>query len=115
MSTETKDSIIETKPRWGVIVWLAISQLLAVGSLIPWLAYAILSYFAVVNNGGYSVWEVIFVSVTFAYPVVVVVCAIRAWVLFRAHKDRQALIATSLFLIIPIFYFVTVFVTPLLR
>lgn len=110
MSTETKDTMMKTEPRWPVIVWLAISQLLAVGSLIPWLAYASLSFWAI-NSGGSSTWEVIFVSVTFAYPIVVIVCAILAWLLYRAHKDRQALIVTSLFLAGPIFYLVTIYVT----
>jgi len=110
MSTDSKDQMMVPKPRWPVIVWLVISQLLAVGSLIPWLAYAYLSYWAV-YSGGSSIWEVIFVSVTFAYPIVVIVCAIWAWLLYRAHKDRHALIVTSIFLIGPIFYLVTIYVT----
>ncbi len=110
MATETQDNMITTKPRWPVIAWLAISQLLAVGLLIPWLVYAYLSYWAV-SSGGSSIWEVIFVSVTFAYPIVVVICAIQAWLLYRAHKDRQALIVTSFFLAWPLFYLVTIFVT----
>ena len=110
MSTGTKDNMMKTKPRWPVMVWLAISQLLAVGSLIPWLAYAYLSFWAI-STGDSSTWEVIFVSVTFAYPIVVIVCAILAWSLYRAHKDRQALIVTSLFLAGPIFYLVTIYVT----
>ena len=101
---------MEAKPRWPVTVWLAISQLLAIGSLIPWLAYAYLSFWAI-NSGGSSIWEVIFVSVTFAYPIVVILCAILAWLLYRAHKDRQALIVTSLFLAGPMFYLVTIYVT----
>jgi hypothetical protein len=101
---------MKTKPRWSVIAWLAISQLLAIGSLIPWLAYAYLSYWAI-QTGGSSIWEVIFVSVTFAYPIVVIVCIIRAWLLYRAHKDRQALIVTSLFLLGPLFYLMTIYFT----
>lgn len=110
MATETKDNVIRTKPRWPVMAWLAISQFLAVGLLIPWLAYAYLSYWAVYSSGS-SVWEVIFVSVTFAYPIVLVICAIQAWLLYRANKDRQALIVTSFFLAWPLFYLVTIFVT----
>ena len=110
MAAENKDNRIRTKPRWPVIAWLAISQLLAVGLLIPWLAYALFSYGAVYMSGS-STWEVIFVSVTFAYPIVVVSCAIRAWMLYRARKDRQALIVTSIFLAWPPFYWVTILVT----
>jgi len=110
MATETKDNMIRTKPRWPVIAWLAISQFLAVGLLIPWLAYAYLSYWAAYSDGS-STWEVIFVSVTFAYPIVVVICAIQAWLLYHAHKDRQALIVTSFFLAWPLFYLVTIFVS----
>jgi hypothetical protein len=110
MATENKDNRIRTKPRWPVIAWLAISQFLAVGLLIPWLAYALFSHGAVYMSGS-SIWEVIFVSVTFAYPIVVVICAIRAWLLYRAHKDRQALIVTSIFLAWPPFYLVTILVT----
>ena len=110
MSTETKDNLVKTRPRWPVIAWLAISQLLAVGSLIPWLAYAYLSFWAI-QTGRSSAWEVIFVSVTFAYPIVVIVCAILAWLLYRAHKDRHALIVTSLFLLGPLFYVITVYLT----
>lgn len=110
MSTESKDIRMKTKPRRPVMAWLVISQLLAVGSLIPWMAYAYLSFWAI-RTGGSSTWEVIFVSVTFAYPIVVIVCAILSWSLYRAHKDRQALIVTSFFLAWPLFYLVTIFVT----
>jgi len=110
MAAENKHKMIRTKPHWLVIAWLVISQFLAVGLLIPWWAYAYLSYWAVSSTGSSS-WEVIFVSVTFAYPLVVVLCAIQAWLLYRAHKDRQALIVTSLFLAWPLFYLVTIFVT----
>jgi hypothetical protein len=110
MGTENNDNMVRTKPRWPVIAWLAISQFLAVGLLIPWLAYAYLSYWTVYTSGS-STWEVIFVGVTFAYPIVVVLCAIQAWLLYRAHKDRQALIVTSVFLAWPLFYLVTIFVT----
>jgi hypothetical protein len=110
MATETKDNMSRTKPRWPVIAWLAISQFLAAGLLIPWLAYAYLSYWAA-YSGSSSTWEVIFVSVTFAYPIVVVICAIQARLLYRAHKDRQALIVTSFFLAWPLFYLVTIFVS----
>ena len=110
MATENNDKMIRTKPRWPVIAWLAISQFLAIVLLIPWLAYAYLSYWATYSSGT-STWEVIFVSVTFAYPIVVMIGAIQAWLLYRAHKDRQALIVTSLFLAWPLFYLVTILVT----
>jgi hypothetical protein len=110
MAIENKDNMIRTKARWPVIAWLAISQFLAVGFLIPWLAYANLSYWAIYSRGS-SIWEMIFVSVTFAYPVVVVICAIQAWLLYRAQKDRRALIVSSIFLAWPLFYLVTIFVT----
>jgi hypothetical protein len=112
MSTETQDNPTRIKPRRLVIIWLVISQALAIGSLIPWLAYAIYTY-AALYNGISTIWEVIFVSFTFAYPIIVIVCAILAWLLYRAYKDRQALIVTSLFLVGPIFYAVTIYVTSL--
>src|SRR6476659_9753337 len=107
MATETKDNMIRTKPRWPVIAWQGISQFLAVGFLIPWLAYAYLSFWVVYSSES-STWEVIFVSVTFAYSVVVLICSIQSWLLYRAHKDRQALIVTSFFLAWPLFYLVTI-------
>jgi len=110
MSTESKDIRMKTNPRRPVMAWLVISQLLAVGSLIPWMAYAYLSFWAI-RTGGSSTWEVIFVSVTFAYPIVVIVCAILSWSLYRAHKDRQALIVTSLFFIGPLFYLMTIYLS----
>lgn len=112
MSTEAKDNLMKTKPRWAVIIWLAVSQLLAIGSLIPWLGFAVYAY-AALYNGLSTAWAVIFVGFTFAYPIIVIVCAIRAWLLYRAHKYRQALIVTSLFLAGPIFYLITIYVTTL--
>jgi hypothetical protein len=111
-STEAKDNLMKTKPRWAVIIWLAVSQLLAIGSLIPWLAFAVYSY-AALYSGGSSTWEVIFVSVTFAYPIIIIVCTILAWLLYRAYKDQQALIVTSLFIVVPIFFLVTIYITNL--
>ena len=112
MSNEIQDNPMRIKPRRLVIIWLVISQLLAIGSLIPWLAYAIYAYMAL-SNGISTIWEVLFISFTFAYPILAIACAVLAWRLYRAHKDRQALIVTSLFLVGPIFYAVTIYATSL--
>jgi hypothetical protein len=85
---------------------------LAAGSLIPWLAYAIYAYWALIVAVP-SAWEFIFIGFTFAYPFIVIVSAIMAWKLYRAHKDRWALFFTSLFQVGPMFYLVTICVTTL--
>jgi len=101
-----------TKPgsRRGVLIWLVISQILAVGSLIPWLGFAYYTYH-LLFNGVTAAWDAIFVGFTLAYPVVVIGSAILAWLFYRAHKDRLAVIVSSIFLVGPIFFFVTVYAT----
>ncbi len=105
-------TVSEIKPgsRRGVLIWLVISQLLAVSSLVPWLGFAYYTYHLLLN-GVTAAWDAIFVGFTLVYPVIVIGSAILAWFFYRAHKDRLAVIVTSIFLVGPIFFLVTVYAT----
>jgi hypothetical protein len=100
MTTETNPNSLQTASRRRVILWLVISQLLALASLVPWFLVATISLMAF--DSGVSTQAIVLVSVIYSYPLVVLVFAIIAWLSYRAKNDRRALIVTSLFLIGPV-------------
>ena len=78
----------------GGVIWLVISQLVSLLSLIPWLVIAGLSVMAF--DSGVSTEAVLFVGGIWSYPVIVIGLAITAWILFAFKKIKAALVVTSL-------------------
>ena len=92
----TTSSIENTTPgrSRGALAWLIISQLLGLFSLIPWVAFAGLSFMAFDSGESTQAW--IFVGVIWSWPLVPVVSGILAWMLYARRKTRAAVIVTSL-------------------
>lgn len=73
--------------------WLIISQLLELASLVPWLIIAGLSVMAF--DSGYSKAAVLIVAAVWGYPVLLLICAVAAWVAYRRGSTTVALVSTS--------------------
>lgn len=98
----TTSDITYTTPKrpWGAIVWLIISQLIGLLSLLPWFVIAGLSLMAFDSGGTAQAWA--FAGAIWCYPVLPIGSAIVAWILFAVKKKRAALIVTSLPLLVAV-------------
>ena len=70
-------------------LFLIVSQILYLGSLIPWFIIWAMSFMSF--DGGVNVSNVSFVLWISFYPIAVIACSILAWV-FRVKRKRQSLV-----------------------
>ena len=82
------------KRRTGFLIWMIVSQLLAVGSLLFWALAAGLSVMAFDEGVSPEAWA--FVLAVWAYPLFPLLMAIAAWVAFAFRKNRLAAVLTGL-------------------
>ncbi len=80
--------------RRPVLIWLFISQALAVLSLFFWLLMAGLSVMAFDSGVTAQAWT--FVIVVWSYPLWPIVFAIASWIAYARHRDRLAAVLTTL-------------------
>lgn len=88
METEIKPSA-----QSPVLVWLIISQILAVASLFFWLLAAGLSVMAFDSGVSTEAWT--FVIAVWSYPVWPLGFAIASWIAYARRKDRLAVVLTT--------------------
>jgi hypothetical protein len=88
------------KRRTGLLIWMIVSQLLAVGSLVIWAVVAGLSVMAFDEGSSPVAWAIV-LSV-WAYPLFPLLMAIGAWVAFAFRKNRLAAVLTGLTFVLPV-------------
>jgi hypothetical protein len=76
------------------LIWLLVSQLLALASLLFWLVAAGLSVMAFDSGVTQAAWT--FVLAVWAYPIWPIAFAIAAWIAYARKKDRTAGLLTTL-------------------
>lgn len=87
----------ETTPRpkrIGLVIWMIVSQILAVLSLVPWLVMAGLSVMAFDSGVTAEAWT--FVLLVWAYPILPLILVIAAWIAFAKRKNVLAAILSGL-------------------
>jgi uncharacterized BrkB/YihY/UPF0761 family membrane protein len=87
------------KRRTSLLIWMIISQLLAVGSLAIWALVAGLSVMAFDEGSSPEAWR--FVIAVWAYPLIPLLLAIGAWVAFAFRKNRLAATLSGLTFVPP--------------
>jgi hypothetical protein len=87
---ETTPTLPSRKP---VLIWLIISQLLALVSLVFWLLMAGLSVMAFDAGVTAEAWT--FVIAVWSYPIWPLAFAIAAWIAYARRRDRMAGILTT--------------------
>ncbi|HUI87139.1 MAG TPA: hypothetical protein VLX61_00310 [Anaerolineales bacterium] len=95
-------AIIEgtSKPRTGLLIWLIVSQVLAVASLLIWLVVAGLSVMAFDSGETSQAWA--FVITVWSYPIFPIVMAIGAWIAYRRRKNILSAILSGLTFALPV-------------
>lgn len=102
---------IPPKPRTGLLIWLIVSQLLAVGSLLIWALMAGLSVMAFDSGSTPEAWA--FVIAVWAYPLFPLVMAIGAWIAFARRKNTLAAVLSGLSFAPPILFYIFLWVVNL--
>ena len=95
-STELETNLPSRKP---ILIWLIISQVLALASLVVWLLMAGLSVMAFDSGVTQEAWN--FVIAVWLYPIWPIVFSIASWVAYTRRKDRLAGVLTT-FTFLPI-------------
>jgi hypothetical protein len=90
---------VEQPKRTGLLIWLIVSQLLALASLVIWFFGAAISMFAKSTESP-PLWLIAF----YLYPIYPLGISIGAWIAYYRHKNRPAAILSAL-LIPPLFLF----------
>ena len=80
--------------RKPILIWLIVSQLLALASLFFWLVLAGLSVMAFDSGESPQAWA--FVITIWSYPIWPILFTIAAWIAYARRKDRAAGILTTL-------------------
>ena len=103
--------------RRPILIWLIISQVLALASLVVWLLMAGLSVMAFDSGVTQEAWN--FVIAVWLYPIWPILFAIASWVAYWRRRDKLAGVLTT-FTFLPIlvllliiigansFYFLTI-------
>lgn len=100
---------MESKPasRKPILIWLIISQLLALASLVFWLVMAGLSVMAFDSGVTREAWTI--VIMVWAYPLWPIGFAIASWIAYARKRDKMAGFLTA-FTFIPILVLLAVIV-----
>ena len=93
----TNDQVL--KPRTGLLIWLIVSQVLALVSLVLWLAAAGLSVMAFDAGETPQAWA--FVITIWSYPILPIILAISAWIAYVRKKNILAGVLSGLTFILP--------------
>jgi len=84
--------IAEQPKRTGLLIWLIVSQLLAVASLLIWLLGAAMSIMSVDPDGSPAAW----LYAVWCYPIFPIIMVIGAWMAYRRRKNTLAAILSGL-------------------
>ena len=92
------------KKRTGLLIWLIVSQLLALASLLIWALIAGLSVMAFDSGVTPEAWA--FVIAVWVYPLFPLLMAVGAWVAFAFRKNRLAAVLSGLTFAPPILFYI---------
>jgi hypothetical protein len=100
------------KRRTGLLIWMIVSQLLAIGTLWFWLLVAGLSVMAFDSGDSRVAWAI--VLTVWAYPLFPLIMAISAWVAFAFRKNRLAAVLSGLTFAPPVLLYLFVSIASLI-
>lgn len=103
---------VPPKRRTGLLIWLIVSQLLAVGSLLIWALIAGLSVMAFDSGSTPEAWAI--VIAVWSYPLFPLVMAIGAWIAFAFRKNKLAAALSGLAFAPPILFYIFLWITSLI-
>lgn len=79
--------------RTALLIWMIVSQLLALGSLVIWLLMAGLSVMAFDQGSTPEAWT--FVIVVWSYPLIPLILVIAAWIAYAKRRNVLAAVLSG--------------------
>jgi hypothetical protein len=98
------------KRRTGLLIWLIVSQLLAIASLRLWILVAGLSVMAFDEGDSPVAWAIVIGA--WAYPLFPLSMAVSAWLAFLLRKNRLAAVLTGLTIVVPALFLLLLLIGP---
>jgi hypothetical protein len=108
----TEESAPQPNRRTGLVIWLILSQLLALGSLVIWLVIAGLSVMAFDQGSTPEAWT--FVIAVWSYPIIPLALGIGAWIAFAKRRNVLAGILSGLTFAPPILFYIFLWIASLI-
>ena len=104
---------ITTPPpkRTGLLIWMILSQLLALGSLVVWLVAAGLSVMAFDSGESLQAW--ILVIAVWSYPIIPLLLVVASWIAYAKRRNLLAGVLSGLSFVPPILLYLFIWVTSL--
>ena len=105
----------ETTPppkRTGLLIWMILSQLLALGSLVIWLLVAGLSVMAFDSGVTAEAWTI--VIAVWSYPIIPLILIIIAWIAYAKRKNVLAGVLSGLSFAPPFLLYIFLWVASLI-
>ena len=100
---------MEEKPkRTGLLIWMIVSQLLTLASLLIWLLVAGLSVMAFDSGVSTEAWTI--VIAVWSYPIFPILMVIGAWTAYARYKNKLAAVLSGLSFAPPFLLYVIIFV-----
>jgi len=94
MNTETNPAETPIQPkRTALLIWMIVSQIITVLSLIPWLLMAGLSVMAFDSGVTAEAWTI--VIVVWSYPIIPLLLVIAAWIAYKRRKNTVAAVLSG--------------------
>ena len=103
MTQQTVDT-----PRTGLVIWMIVSQILTVLSLVIWLFLAGISVMAFDSGVSAEAWTI--VIAVWSYPIIPILLVIGAWIAFARRKNVLAAVLSGLSFAPPILLMILVFI-----
>ena len=98
---------VPLKPRrTGLMIWMIISMLLMLGSLLIWLLMAGLSVMAFDSGVSAEAWAI--VIIVWSYPILPIGLIVAAWIAYARHKNILAVVLSGLSFAPPILCFLLI-------
>lgn len=98
--------------RTGLLIWMIVSQILAVVSLVPWLVMAGLSVMAFDQGSTPEAWT--FVIAVWSYPILPIILVIAAWVAYARRRNRTAAVLSGFSFAPPFLLYIFLWVATLI-
>lgn len=105
------ESGVQTK-RTGLLIWMILSQLLMLGSLLIWALVAGLSVMAFDSGVTQEAWNI--VLAVWAYPIFPLVMVISAWIAYAKRKNTLAGVLSGLSFAPPVLFYLFLWITSLI-
>lgn len=103
------EATIPPRPgRTGLMIWMIISQLLMLGTLVIWLIMAGLSVMAFDSGVSTEAWTI--VIIVWSYPILPMGLIIAAWIAYAKHKNILAVVLSGLSFAPPLLCFLLIVV-----